>query len=465
MDCHPGRLPVVFRWMNKIARWLTGLVCLALILAAAPVGAKDSLNWRANQNQVDADIQRSDLLTVLTNIANATGWKVYVDPGASNSISVKFKGLSEKEALHRLLGALNYRKDRTNGIYQLFVYRTAPGAATQLIKAAKRDYRIANEDLVKLKHGADTNTIDQLAKKLGAKVVGRDDRIGLYRLQFDDGAGAAAGLQSLAADPSVAAADGNYVVDPPVPALMTQVSPPAGQLFNLNPQPVVNGPIVGLVDTAIDAPDQFQKYMLTPINVVGQAEASADEPSHGTSMLETMLGAMSANPSMIQPVIVYPGSGESTTSYDLMEGILAAINAGANPINVSSGGTGNSQLLGSLIQEATQKGIQVVAAAGNTPGTQDTYPAAYPGVLAVTASAPNGQLASYADDGSFVTAMAPGTALVVSASGGTWMVQGTSPATADVSGTLAELENGPQHLTLQQAVNQVAKTLPPPPKQ
>jgi hypothetical protein len=45
------------------------------------------------------------------------------------------------------------------------------------------------------------------------------------------------------------------------------------------------------------------------------------------------------------------------------------------------------------------------------------------------------------------------------------MVQGTSPATADVSGTLAELENGPQHLTLQQAVNQVAKTLPPPPKQ
>jgi type II secretory pathway component GspD/PulD (secretin) len=98
--------------MNKIARWLTGLVCLALILAAAPVGAKDSLNWRANQNQVDADIQRSDLLTVLTNIANATGWKVYVDPGASNSISVKFKGLPEKEALHRLLGALNYRKDR-----------------------------------------------------------------------------------------------------------------------------------------------------------------------------------------------------------------------------------------------------------------------------------------------------------------------------------------------------------------
>jgi hypothetical protein len=118
-------------------------------------------------------------------------------------------------------------------------------------------------------------------------------------------------------------------------------------------------------------------------------------------------------------------------------------------------------LLGSLIQEATSKGIQIVAAAGNTPGTEDTYPAAYPGVLAVTASDPNGQLASYADNGSFVKAMAPGTSIVVW-NGGTWMVQGTSPATADVTGTLAELING-QHLTLQQAVTQVSKSMPPPP--
>jgi len=444
----------------KIPRWLPVVVCVALFLAAASARANNSLNWRAKQDQVDADIQRSDLITLLKNIARATGWKVYVEPGASNSISVKFKDLSENDALRRLLGNLNYAKDQTNGVSRLFVYRTAPGAATQLVKEEKRDYRIANEDLVKLKRGADTNTIDQLAKKLGAKIVGRDDRIGLYRLQFGDAAGADAALQSLASDPSVAAAEGNYVVDPPAPVQMAQTQTPSGSLFNLNPQPVTSGPIVGLVDTAVDAPDQFQKYMLKPIDVVGQTSAPSDQPSHATSMLETMLGAMSANPSMIQPVIVY-GNGESTTTMDLMEGILAAINAGANPINVSSGGTGNSQLLGSLIQEATSKGIQIVAAAGNTPGTEDTYPAAYPGVLAVTASDPNGQLASYADNGSFVKAMAPGTSIVVW-NGGTWMVQGTSPATADVTGTLAELING-QHLTLQQAVTQVSKSMPPPP--
>jgi thermitase len=448
--------------MKRISEWLLPLLCVALITSAMPAHASPniSLKWRAKENLVDADIQKSDLVTILKIIAHETGWKVYVDPGASNSISVKFKDLSGSDALRHLLGNLNYTKDSTNGVSRLFVYRAVPGTATELIKEEKKDYRIADQLLVKLKHSGDTNSIDQLAKKLGAKILKRDDRIGLYQLQFANGDSADTALQALASDPSIAAAENNYIVDPPSPAQIAQTATPPGALFNLNPQPVVNGPIVGMVDTDVDAPSEFQKYMLTPIDVVGDTGTPTDAPSHGTSMLETMLGAMSANPSMIQPVIVY-GDNESTTTMDLMEGILAAINAGANPINVSSGGTGDSQMLGSLIQEATQKGIEIVAAAGNTPGTEDTYPAAYPGVLAVTAAAPNGQLASYADDGKFVDAMAPGTALV-EWDNGTWEVQGTSPATADVTGTIAELMNG-QHMTLQQAVNQISKSMPPPP--
>jgi hypothetical protein len=218
--------------------------------------------------------------------------------------------------------------------------------------------------------------------------------------------------------------------------------------FNLNP-PSDNGRVVGLVDTAINAPDQFQKYMLTPISVVGAPDPPTDQPSHGTAMLETILGAMASNPSMILPVDVY-GSGETTTTYDVMEGIVQAVNAGANPINLSLGGTGDSSMLESLIAQAQQKGVEFVAASGNTPGTEDTYPAAYPGVLAVTASAPNGQLAPYADDGSFVQTMLPGTAMVVW-NGQEWIVQGTSTATANMTGAITALENKNPNLTVQQA--------------
>ncbi len=448
--------------MRKLPRLLFGLVCLALPLAVAgsPAPAIDTnaLSWRVKQNQVDAEIQKWDLPKLLRKIASATGWKVYVEPGTTQEVSAKFKNLPQDEALRRLLGKLNYFRDETNGVWRLFVFQTASTAATQMVQAEKKDYRIPNELLVKLKRNP-TNSIDQLAKQLGAKIIRRDDKLGLYRLQFADGSTTDAALQSLASDPSVAAVDSNYSVDRPTPVQVTQAGPaPAGPLFNLNP-PVVNGPVVGLVDTAVDPPAEFQKYMLTPVSVVGAPDAPTDQPSHGTSMLETMLGSMAANPSMILPVDVY-GNGASTTTYDVMEGILSAINGGANPINLSLGGTGNSPMLQSLIEEAVGKGIQFVAASGNTPGTEATYPAAYPGVLAVTASAANGQLAPWADNGSFVQAMEPGTAMVVWG-GAEWLIQGTSPATATMTGSITALENL-DHITAQEAAARLALIHPAP---
>lgn len=441
-----------------------GLVCLALPLAVAggPSSAHTndaySLSWRVKQNQVDAEFQEWNLPKLLKKIASATGWKVYVEPGTTQEVSAKFKNLPQDEALRRLLGKLNYFRDETNGVSRLFVFQTASTAATQMVQAEKKDYRIPNELLVKLKRNP-TNTIDQLAKKLGATIIGRDDKIGFYRLQFAGGNTADAAGQSLASNPSVAAVDSNYSVDPPTPFQLTQAGPaPAGPLFSLNP-PDVNGPIVGLIDTAVDPPNEFQKYMLTPVSVVGTPDPPTAEPSHGTAMLETLLGGMAADPAMVQPVIVYSGD-QGTTTYDLMNGIIKAINLGDNPISISSGGTGNSSVLGDLIQEAQQKGIQFVAAAGNTPGTENTYPAAYPGVLAVTASGPNGQLAPYADDGKFVQAIEPGTAPVVYG-GQEWVVEGTSPATATMAGSIALTENQ-DHISAQQAAALQARAHPPP---
>jgi hypothetical protein len=448
--------------MRNVPRFFLGLVCLALPLAAAggspPATGTNALSWRVKQNQVDADIQEWTLPKLLKKIASATGWRVYVEPGTTLEVSARFKNLPQDEALRRLLGKLNYFRDETNGISRLFVFQTASKAATQMVQAEKKDYRIPNELLVKLKRNP-TNAIDQLAQKLGAKIIGRNDKIGFYRLQFADGSTADTAMQSLASDPSVATVDSNYVVDPPTPFQLEQAGPaPPGPLFNLNP-PDLNGPIVGLIDTAVNPPDQFQKYMLTPVSVVGTPDPPTDQPSHGTAMLETLLGGMAADPSMIQPVIVYSGN-QSTTTYDLMNGIIQAINLGDNPISISSGGTGDSVVFGDLIAEAQQKGIQFVAAAGNTPGTEDTYPAAYPGVLAVTASGPNGQLASYADDGAFVGAIEPGTAPFLY-DGQEWIVQGTSPATATMAGSIALTENQ-DHISAQAAAALQAQAHPPP---
>jgi hypothetical protein len=143
-----------------------------------------------------------------------------------------------------------------------------------------------------------------------------------------------------------------------------------------------------------------------------------------------------------------------------MNGIIQAINLGDNPINISSGGTGNSTMFGDLIAEAEGKGIQIVAATGNSGASEDDYPAAYPGVLSVTASGPNGQLASYANDGDGTKTIAPGTAMFFW-DGQEYVVQGTSPAAAEVSGGLVSDENL-NHDSLKQAVDLQMQVSPAP---
>ena len=261
---------------------------------------------------------------------------------------------------------LNFARDQTNGVTRLLVFRTAPGAATEPVAAEKKDYRIANEDLVKLKRGASTNAIDQTGQKARPKVIGRDDRTGLYRLQFDDADSAAAGLQALASDPSVAAAGLQLLVDRPTPAQMTQVPNASGPLFNFNPQPAANGPIVGLVDTSVDPPLNSRPTCSPPSTSPARPGHSGPPTQPRHRHVGNLGDAMANDPSKSCRSTFMAAASRQT--YEVMEGVLAAINAGANPINLSRGGTGDSAVARILIQEANQKGIVFVAAAGKHSG-------------------------------------------------------------------------------------------------
>ena len=132
------------------------------------------------------------------------------------------------------------------------------------------------------------------------------------------------------------------------------------------------------------------------------------------------------------------GDSETTSTYDVASGIVQAVNSGADVINLSLGSSGDSQFLHDTIDQVLQQNIPIYAAAGNQPVTTPTYPAAYPGVYAVTASGANGQIASYANRGSFVDMIAPGDD-VVGFDGQSYMVEGTSTASAYASGTAAGL--------------------------
>jgi hypothetical protein len=421
---------------------MAAMVCIGSGRACA-----DSLVWNTNSSRVSADLQSLPLPRLLEQVATATGWQVFLEPGTERNASVKFKDLPQGEALRLLLGDLNYALvPQTNStVPRLLVFRTSEGNATQLIRATKSRAAgkpasaVPNELIVRLRPGA---SIDEIARALGAKVIGRIDGLNAYRLQFADEAAADAALDKLKNHADVTGVEYNYTLDPPVPPQALANAPIGPVSLKLNPasegDPCV--PVVGLIDTPIQSLGaDLDKFILKQLSVAGDATAGGTVPTHATSMAETILRAVSqaaagSSSVRILPVDVY-GTAEATTSWNVAVGVQAAVNNGANLLNLSLGSVNDSPVLSDIIQQANSKGIVIFAAAGNQPVSTPTYPAANAGVIAVTATQ-GAQLAPYANSGSFVDLALPG-ASVVYLGGQAFVVQGTSPATAYATGVAA----------------------------
>jgi serine protease len=81
----------------------------------------------------------------------------------------------------------------------------------------------------------------------------------------------------------------------------------------------------------------------------------------------------------------------------------------ADIINLSLGGDSSSQAEADLLEEITTKrNIVVVAAAGNIPTDQPTYPASYPNVMSVSAVDFDRHIAPYSSYGESIDVAAPG---------------------------------------------------------
>ncbi|HRD48736.1 MAG TPA: S8 family peptidase [Candidatus Contendobacter sp.] len=80
----------------------------------------------------------------------------------------------------------------------------------------------------------------------------------------------------------------------------------------------------------------------------------------------------------------------------------------ADVINLSVGGPGSSSASQAVYAQVRAAGVVIVAAAGNEASSDPSYPAAYPGVIGVSAVDINKNLASYSNFGPWVSVVAPG---------------------------------------------------------
>jgi len=131
-----------------------------------------------------------------------------------------------------------------------------------------------------------------------------------------------------------------------------------------------------------------------------------------------------------------------------------AVDNGASIINLSIYSNGRPRaVLEQAIRRATEKGVIVVAIAGNDGLPQVSYPAKYDFVTAVSAINHSDQLAAFSNYGSEIILTGPGEMITSLIPGGFLATRsGTSFAAPFVSGTLALILSANQHITGTQAV-------------
>ena len=133
--------------------------------------------------------------------------------------------------------------------------------------------------------------------------------------------------------------------------------------------------------------------------------------------------------------------------------------ANVRVINMSIVGPDNA-VLAAVVRNVLAQSIVVVAASGNDgPDAAPLYPAAYPGVVAVTAVDANEKLLMEASGGEHVRFAAPGADMLAAGLEGKYTtVRGTSYASPLVAGLIARLLARENPVAVEQVVQQLAAT-------
>ena len=137
-------------------------------------------------------------------------------------------------------------------------------------------------------------------------------------------------------------------------------------------------------------------------------------------------------------VKVFDDFGGWAYGSDLVVAIEQCMNAGANVISMSLGGSMSSTTEEAAFQDAYDHGVLAIAAAGNGGSSAFSYPASYDAVVSVAALDSTKTVAGFSQFNSQVELAAPGVGVLSTLPGNAYEAwDGTSMATPHVSGVAA----------------------------
>jgi thermitase len=202
-----------------------------------------------------------------------------------------------------------------------------------------------------------------------------------------------------------------------------------------------SGAKVAVLDNGIAAnhPD-LQGKIAAQKDMVDNDNVAQDNHGHGTLVAGTVAAATNNGKGVAavcpscKLVIAKVGAAGLYRDSDVVNGIYWSVDNRAKAINISLGDAATSRLLEHAVNYAWERGVVVVASAGNSNTDKPIYPAAYDKVISVAATNQNDRRASFSNFGTTIDVAAPGVDIVSTGlSGGYVEKSGTSTASPHVA--------------------------------
>ncbi|HCC78613.1 MAG: hypothetical protein A2X25_09865 [Chloroflexi bacterium GWB2_49_20] len=311
--------------------------------------------------------------------------------------------------------------------------------------------------LIKFDPSVQKNEIEQCLESTDATIELKIVELGVIQVKVPAGKVTDA-IASFATCPGVVYAEPNYFAQiadtvPSDPDWESQYGLPAihaPQGWDLSTGS--SAVTIAIVDTGVDLSHSDLAGKIVPgFDFVNNDNIPQDDRGHGTHVAGIAAATSNNNIGIagvswgarIMPVKVLDASG-SGSYVNVSKGIIWAADKGAQVINLSLGGPMPSSMLEEAVNYAYDKGVTLVAAAGNSGSNSVLYPARYPHVIAVAATDGSNNHAAFSNFGPEVDVSAPGVGIYSTTLGNTYAyLSGTSASAPFVSGLAAILRGMP----------------------
>lgn len=289
------------------------------------------------------------------------------------------------------------------------------------------------------------------AKSAGLTVLGQSDGLLTARIRYDSLSSLQDDIMGNASD--YEAVGGNYLVQiPPSPAKQDRAAvnqvPFGNNALNFlgatgDRTDWGRGSTIAILDSGVGADATFAPGQVRYLDIgLGTAPGTGDDDGHGTAVA-ALAGGFAPDAPGVAPSagilsIRVTGADGTSDIFTVSQAILAAVDGGAQIINISMGGYETSTVLTRAIDYATAHGALIVAAAGNDQAAQLTWPAADPRVISVGAVDALEQQVIFSNSGPELQITAPGYGVQTAwLNGQRVTLDGTSVSAPLVAGAIA----------------------------